>query len=209
MLKISDIPIEKLKTSQLKEQLPEFYALRKCVENFHPWHTNESVYDHTLSALGELEEIFQVQNKNLQSYLFSLVNRCSKKDLLYLATVLHDIGKPETLIKVGEETRCPNHEIFSAIKSEGILKRFDISPNEKKRILKIIRSHGFFCVSSHKNPERTYQSLRKDYENIFLDMLLLELADTRALHISEERGKKQQQWMTEFYQKQINEFLRI
>lgn len=205
MLNISDITLNKLEAGRLEEQLPELYALRSCVENFPPWHTNESVYDHTIATLEELEDLFKTQD--LQGYLSFHVNKYTKKDLLYLATVLHDIGKPKTLIRLGKETRCSNHEIVSAIKAGRILPRFGLSPNENRRVLQIIRSHGFFCVTSHeKNPERDYEILRKGYEKIFLDMLLFEMADTKALRVNEE-GKRKQQQMIGFYQKQIDEFL--
>ena len=208
MLRIEDLTLENLKSGNLKRDLPEFYELQGCIENFAPWHFNESVYDHTISVLEELEKIFQRDDSRLINYFQVRPHESyTKRQLLYLSTVFHDIGKPETLVVEDDKRYCPGHEQIGAEKLKVILERFDILRKEKERILQIVGLHGDFCVTNHeKTTTEDYARLKRKYPEIFLDLIVFELADTKGLHVSEE-GRAKQNFMIEFYEFQIREFL--
>jgi membrane carboxypeptidase/penicillin-binding protein PbpC len=122
-------------------------------------------------------------------------------------TLHHDIAKPETLTRDERGyTQCPGHEEKGAIKAQRILDRFDLSNEEKKHILQMIQVHGVFCYTQHqKNPEEDYAVLQKSYPSMYLDMLLFELADTKALKVSQD-GKNLQNEMISFYERKIEEY---
>ena len=209
MLRIEDLTLENLKSGNLRIDLPEFYELQNCIENFPPWHFNESVYDHVISVLTELEKIFHRKNKSLESYFLEKPSQdYTRRQLLYLATVFHDIGKPETLVVERDKRYCPGHEQIGTEKSRKILSRFNLLQAEKNRVLQIIELHGDFCVTSHgKAAIQDYIKLKQKYPHIFLDLIVFELADTKALHVSEE-GRSKKQFMVDFYEFRINNFFR-
>lgn len=134
-----------------------------------------------------------------------LNNNYTRKDLLYLATVLHDIGKPETLFLECGITSCPEHETAGAEKSIQILERFDLSEREKDFVRKIIQHHGKFCVAYKENPKEDYKQLEKEHPNIFLESILFEIADTLGLKkLKEESVREEQKKMVDFYQMQLD-----
>jgi poly(A) polymerase len=207
MISLEKITINNLIKNLLQEDLPEFYELRNTIENFTPWHTKESAFDHTLLVLEELEKLFQQASAEILDYLDQKLNGGYKrKQLLYIATVLHDIGKPETLTTEGEKAYCPGHEEKGTEKAKTILSRFYLSQEEKTHILNIIRYHGVFSVeSTEKDPKLRFEDLKKQHPSIFLDLVLLEIADTLGCQVNSE-GKQEQEWMISFYQEQISHF---
>jgi len=126
LLNISDVTIEKLKSGDLIQELPEIYELKEVIENT-IGHINRSVFNHTLDVLENLEK---------------LINKNNKKQLLILAVLFHDVGKKETLRIKDGKTSCPGHESVSAEKTANILKRFHLSPAEKDYVVRIISNHG-------------------------------------------------------------------
>ncbi|HNQ44833.1 MAG TPA: hypothetical protein PKI58_00530 [bacterium] len=52
-MEINDISIKKLKTGDLKEELPEIYELSKVIENNY-WHNHESVFGSYLKSASKL-----------------------------------------------------------------------------------------------------------------------------------------------------------
>jgi len=139
---LSDITIKKIKNKELKGLIPEFYELEEIVEN-NPWHNKESVFNHTVSVLDNLEKIIRESKKEIKQNLNEVVDKNSRKSLLYTAALLHDIGKKETIADLGNRVKgCPGHEKKGAQKTERILKRFNLSSREFKIIRDIVRNHG-------------------------------------------------------------------
>ena len=56
-MEINDISIKKLKTGDLKEELPEIYELSKVIENNY-WHNHESVFGSYLKSASKLWNLF-------------------------------------------------------------------------------------------------------------------------------------------------------
>lgn len=179
-LKVSAISIGKLRNNQFKDELPEFFELRNCMEN-NGWHKNESVFHHTLSVAEELEKVLKNLNNSMRSFLNQKVDRCSRKDLLFLGTLFHDIAKGDTLAHDGKFTSCPNHEKVGSIKVQGILERFDISEREKTLVVHMVKYHGemhSLFDPKNKNFDKKYNQYKSAHSDIFLELLLLGLADT-------------------------------
>ena len=180
MLKIADVTIEKLRNGELADELPEFYELKDIVEN-NEWHTNSSVFDHTIVVLEKLEELLKKTNKKINSYLNQIVDKNTRSQLLFLGTVFHDIGKKETTVKDGESISCPGHEKCGAIKTNKILDRFDLSDTEKTIVIQIIGNHGVVHHIANPKNEKSkeeYEDFKSKFSNTFLESTLLGMADT-------------------------------
>ncbi|MEN9625900.1 MAG: hypothetical protein RL557_228 [archaeon] len=209
MIAIGMLTVEQLRTNHLERELSEFYALRNCIEYFPPWHFHETVFDHILSVLDALDKIVQRNNKELDCYLAEKpFGHYSRGELLWLMAVFHDIAKPETIIIDKQSyTSCPGHEKQGAIKMRPILNRFDLQPEEREHVLKMIELHGIFCYTQHReDPDEAFAILKKQFPVLYLDLLIFELADTRALLVAES-GKKLQDDMIDFYEHKIVEYL--
>jgi len=203
MLLINELTIANLQSGKFENQLPEFYKLRGIVENFPPWHYNESVFNHTIAVLNCEDLIIKQLSRKLRDYLRQRpFSDNTRQDLLHLAIVFHDIGKLETFVKTGETTSCKNHESVGAEKARQILQReFSLSNLEVERICQMIAEHGNFCAFSHRQSTfQEYERLKAQHPEIFWEMILLELADTQALPNSEEKN-----WMIEVYKKLLKE----
>ena len=120
MINIADISIDKIIGGEFQNEIPELYELKNTFEN-NRWH-HETTFEHTISVLSEYEKIIST---NQIDWLDVKINNNSKKSLLRIAILLHDISKNETMLIANDKTNSfPNHEEKGAIKAKNILKRF-------------------------------------------------------------------------------------
>jgi len=178
-IKLSEITIEKIKNGNFKDFIPELYELEKIIEN-NPWHNNDKILDHTISVLIELEQIFKKLNDRIKACLDKKINTYSRKKLLFLATLFHDIGKRETYKKENDIVKCPRHEEAGALKLETVLTKFDLSESEKNFIIEIVRNHDTIhgiLNYPEENPEKKIEKFKEERSNIFLEITLLSIAD--------------------------------
>jgi len=193
-----------LKSGKLQDLLPEFYELKNSIENSADyWHQQESVFDHTLSVMSALEKIF-LENKNLKSQFDQKIGSHTKKDLLEVAGLFHDIGKKEAMVKEGEFTRCPGHEKIGVEKAEKILSRFNLSKEESQRILDIIANHSEFhyiLKPDNQNFIKNLEVLKNKVANIYPELIILSYADTvnSKFKSIDPKGYK---YRIDFYQKE-------
>lgn len=216
-----------IKSGKLAKLIPEFYELKKVVEN-NPWHNRESVFNHTLSVLEGMEKIIRDSKKEIKQALNEIIDKNSRKNLLYVAALLHDIGKKETVIDLGDGARgCPGHEEKGAEKVEKILKRFDLSQKEFKIITDIVRNHGVIhdivglgnidfrkdITKEHslthaviglenKNFQEEYKNFKKKFSNIHLELILLAFADTIGSYLKKTKPTEFHQRIN-FYKKEL------
>lgn len=205
IIKIENITINKLKQGKFKEELSEFYELKKVIEN-NSWHNNESTFTHTLAVLTELEKFFR-NNKNtkIKNYLNKKVDNYSRKDLLFLATVLHDFGKKETIIKNGKISFFPKHEDVSVFKAKKVLKKFALSKREKNIICGTIRKHSDLhdiIDDDNKNLKKQFAKLMKQSKDFSIELVIMVMADTVASYLKKTMPRKYN-FKINFYKKSL------
>jgi len=187
MIKVSDITIKKLKAGYLQSELPEFFELKNCVEN-NSWHNDDPVFNHTLSVLEELEKLLNTVNNKINSYLNQTIDSYSKRDLLFLATLFHDIAKTDTFAEENNVTSCPQHEEIGSKKVRKILDRFDLSEQEKVIVVNLVKYHGeIHPILSSKNDNLKEQlaDFETKHHDIFTELILLGMSDTSGSQLKE------------------------
>ncbi|OGZ78992.1 MAG: hypothetical protein A2528_01165 [Candidatus Staskawiczbacteria bacterium RIFOXYD2_FULL_37_9] len=177
-----NLTAQDLRSGKLVELLPEFYELKDSVENSKDgWHQQESVLDHTLSVMDGLEKTFK-DNKNLEIVFSKKIDGYTRKELLEIATALHDIGKKEAMVQEGGFTKCSGHEKISVEKTKIILERFNLSAEETQLVLDIIANHSVFhylLMPDNQNFAKDLQDLRSKFgESIYPELIVLSYADT-------------------------------
>jgi hypothetical protein len=184
-LDISNITISNLISNKLLNILPEFYALKNNIEN-NPWHKNQTTYNHTILVLQALEKNI-AKYTNLHKYLNQKVEKNTRRDILFAATMLHDIAKPKTLIITKEEwIMFPNHEKESAKLAKIILNKFNLTPNENSLICNIIENHDEIHSFLNQNPNIfSLEKSKQKHFNIFVYILLLTKSDTEGSNLKE------------------------
>ncbi len=189
---ISNITSVKLKDGDFKDYLPELFTLKGCIEN-NGWHNNDPVFDHTVAVLEEFEKLTETVHESLAAYLSQFAEANTKKDLIRLAILLHDIAKDDTIIQKGDRTACPKHEAVGAEKAKKILNRFTLTTAEKKLITELIRYHGeIHPILSSKNDslEEQFEEYEIRHQDIFTALILIGAADTFASHLKENDPKE-------------------
>jgi len=111
--------------------IPEFGRLKHLVilEAFHRY----TVDEHTLLAVRNAELLKQTKQGKLQS--LSEIMKRVKNDVLFLAILLHDIGKGVSR----------KHEEAGYIIIKGILERLQIEPQYRQQIEFLVRNHIFLA----------------------------------------------------------------
>lgn len=187
-INISSVTVDGLQKGEYKTALPEFYALRSVVENT-PWHSNQNVFDHSIAVFRGLEKVLKLdflKGKNrtkIKKYLAKKIGRYTKKELLIVATLIHDIGKTETLVKDESGlTRCPAHEIIGSLMVGNFASRFNLDKKGKEYVAKIIRYHGLAhyiltLTLFRDNKTKYFSYFRKIVGDIYVEALLLMYAD--------------------------------
>lgn len=209
MIKISAINIEKLRGNQFQDELPEFYELKNYIEN-NDWHNNDSVFNHTLSVLKELKKLLETTSNKINSYLNQKIDNHTKKDLLFLGALFHDIGKSDSFVKFNESTSCPKHEELGSEKVRQILNRFDLSNQEKDIVIRIVKYHGEIHTILDSEPkndklEEQYQKFKTKHYDIFMELILLGMADTLGSQLK-DNNPEEFNFRIDFYKKIINDF---
>jgi len=207
MIKVSDINIEKLRNKQFQNELPEFFELENFIEN-NAWHNNDSVFNHTLAVLDELEKLLKNVNNKINSYLNQKVDGHIRRELLFLGALFHDIAKSDVLVKNGDLTSCPKHEEVGSEKVKSILDRFDLSDREKAVVADIVKYHGeIHIILNPKNnkTEEQFDKFKSERHDIFTELILLGMADTLGSQLKDNDpdGFK---FRIDFYQRIIDNY---
>lgn len=113
------------KTGLLKEIMPELLDGKGVNQRGH--HTTD-VWVHSLDALAQ----------------------CPSPDpIVRLATLLHDVGKPQTYREIDGKITFYNHEIVSSRIASRIGKRLKLSKKENQRLFTLVRYHMFYYQPNH------------------------------------------------------------
>ena len=174
------INTEKIERGEFRDIIPEFYELEGTIEN-NDWHNNDSTFNHTLAALKSLEKVLEEVKEDVSDYLSQKVSNYTRKDLLRLSTLFHDIAKKETVIKNGDKTSFPKHDNKGAVKAGKILFRFDLSENERNLVCEITKHHLIIqeiLKPFRSSPNEGIYEVKKKYPNMFWELILIGYADT-------------------------------
>ncbi len=205
-IEISKISVENIKNNQFQKELPEVYDLKNVIENA-AWHNHESVFDHTLNVLETLQELLENINPQIYTYLNQKIDNHTKREILFLGTLFHDIAKGEVLIENEGLTSCPGHEEMGSKKAKEILDRLDLSDLEKDLIVKIVKHHGeMHGILDPKNDKREEQlsKLKTNHSDIYLELVLLAMADTLGSQLKINNPPKYQ-FRADYYYRLIKE----
>jgi poly(A) polymerase len=144
-------------TGLLAEVLPEV-ARMKGVEQPPQFHPEGDVWQHTLLALGQLEE------------------GCSLT--LAWGTLLHDVGKPPTFRRA-ERIRFDGHVEVGVAMAADVCRRFRFSNDESRQILALVENHMRFMDAQRMKASTLKRFFRLDD---FPEHLALHRMDCLASH---------------------------
>lgn len=131
--------------------------------------------------------------------LMSLKNCKSKDPVTRFATLIHDIGKPQTYRKLPSGViTFYNHEMVSTKIAESIADRLRFSNKERGKFIKLIRWHQFSV-----DENQTDSAIRRFLRNVGLenveDMLALRVGDRLG------GGARETSWRLEEFKKRLVE----
>lgn len=158
--------------------------------------------------LPELEKCFGVEQKSpgrhhiydVGNHLLMSLKFCKSEDpVTRFATLVHDIGKPQTYKKLSTGViTFYNHEMVSTKIAQNIADRLRFSNKEKDKFVTLIRWHQF-TVDEHQ----TDAAIRRVLRNVGLenmeDMLALRVADRLG------GGARETSWRLEEFKKRLIE----
>ncbi|KKR30591.1 hypothetical protein A2715_00195 [Candidatus Woesebacteria bacterium RIFCSPHIGHO2_01_FULL_39_32] len=160
--------------------------------------------------LPEMEKTFGVEQKSPGRHhiydvgthsLYSLKHVAERNSdpVVRFATLIHDIGKPQTFKKLGNGTiTFYNHEIISAQIVKRIADRLRFSNKEKDKLYRLVRYHQF-SVDERQTDSALRRFLRKvGLENVG-DMLDLRVGDRLG------GGARETSWRLEEFKKRLIE----
>lgn len=196
--------IADLATDKYLEKLPELYALRGVVEK-NDWHDNESVFDHTLAVLKEVDlllELKWITNSYVKSewrnYVREIVEVCSRQEILRIAALTHDFAKYETITRDSSGvTRCPNHEMKSADYILSQAEKFGLGSKDVALCYGLIkyhaepdRVHNSTINSSRQERGQAIRVLYDETKTFWRELLVLALADTLGNQLAKSRPQR-------------------
>lgn len=161
-------------TGILDRFIPEFGRLRHLVIH-EPYH-RYTVDEHTLIAIRNLEALKNTQQKKL-FYLSNIMKKV-KQEILFLAVLLHDIGKgiPEK-----------HHEDYGYRILKGIMERFNIGHDDRQKIEFLVKNHivlSKLALTRDIDAPETIAQLAEIVENIdnLEALYLMTYADMTAVN---------------------------
>ena len=142
------------------------------------------VWGHTLETLGALEQTLgRARSPRITAYLGEeLSSGRSRRQLLKLAALLHDIGKPKTYRKKGGKITFYGHDREGAYITRGVAERMKLSREEQRMLRQVVSMHlrpGFMATVPVLSARAEFRFFR-DAGHEAPDILLLSRADLRA-----------------------------
>ncbi len=196
--------IQKIAKERIKEEL------FKTLSSPHPYEGMMIFKNSGLMAeiLPELEKCFGVEQKSpgrhhiydVGTHLLMSLKNCQSEDVVTrFATLIHDIGKPQTYKKLTTGTiTFYNHEMVSTRIAENLADRLRFSKKEKEKLIILVRWHQFTVGEM-----QTDSAIRRFIRNVGVenipDMIALRVADRLG------SGARETSWRTEEFKKRIIE----
>ncbi len=159
------------------------------------------VWQHSLETLLRFEIIYKrrlVKNKDIVDYLNEeLAKNRRRIQILKLACLLHDVGKPFAKREKEKKTIFHQHEKIGRDLSEEISSRLKLSFREREVLKQLIFWHlrpGYLADMDKPSPRAIYRFFR-DTGPEGVGVILLSLADWRATRgpLTDEKKRKRQE----------------
>lgn len=162
--------------------------------------------------LPELDRAFSVPQKSpKRHHIFDVgthsvmaLKHCPSADrLIRLATLLHDIGKPQTFHK--DETGLItfyNHEVIGARIARAIADRFRLSRVQSDTLITLVRWHQF-SVDERQTDSALRRFIRRVGKENLDDMLALRIGDRLG------GGARETSWRLELFKKRLEEVQKL
>jgi hypothetical protein len=184
IINITGITSKLLREKKYINDLPEYYDLSKVLEN-NLWHSNQNVLDHVIAVFAGMEEMLQFkeldqkQKNYIEKYFSEKVGNLSRREILIVSVLLHDIGKSETrILHPDGTTSYPKHELISAQKVTDYSSRFGLSGKDREYIERIVANHSrvYGVLSgaiSKGNWENSFAQLKSMLGDVMTEMIFL------------------------------------
>jgi len=196
--------ISKIAKERIKDEL--FKILKSNNPYAGMMHVKES--DLMQEILPEMMKCFGIEQKSVGrhhiydvgTHLLMSLKECKSEDpITRFATLIHDIGKPQTYRKLSTGViTFYSHEIVSTRIAESIADRLKFSAKEKDKFVKLVRFHQFTVGEN-----QTDSAIRRFITNVGLeyveDMLALRVADRLG------GGASETSWRLEDFKKRLVE----
>jgi tRNA nucleotidyltransferase/poly(A) polymerase len=196
--------IQKIAKERVKDELFKLLASNNPYEGIVLFKSSGLMAE----ILPEMEKCFGVEQKSpgrhhvydVGTHLFMSLKFCKSEDpVTRFATLIHDIGKPQTYKKLDTGViTFYNHEMVSTKIAENIAERLRFSRKETDKFIALVRWHQF-TVDEHQ----TDSAIRRILRNVGLenmdDMLALRVADRLG------GGARETSWRLEEFKKRLIE----
>ncbi|HKB88397.1 MAG TPA: CCA tRNA nucleotidyltransferase [Patescibacteria group bacterium] len=158
--------------------------------------------------LPEMEKCFGVEQKSpgrhhiydVGTHLLMSLKNCKSQDIVTrFATLIHDIGKPQTYRKLNTGViTFYNHEMVSTRIAENIADRLRFSKKEKDKFVTLVRWHQFTV-----DENQTDSAIRRILRNVGLD----NMEDMLALRVADRLGggARETSWRLEEFKTRLIE----
>lgn len=187
-INVKTITARALKSREYVDVFPEYYELANVTENG-LWHDNQNVLDHVIAVFAGLEKVLvfdgmaSSQKSFIEIYLSEVIGTKTRREILMVATLLHDIAKVDTLVKRPDGiANCPGHELIGAARVKNFSERFDLSKKDEDYVERIVRYHGFIseilgAILVTGATEKYLHLFKETVGDVALELVLLMHAD--------------------------------
>jgi hypothetical protein len=194
------ISSKSLREGEYLDLLPEFYTLSEVTEN-NAWHDRQSVFEHVVKVLESLEILLDLKFLEatraewIARYLSERIGQASRKDLLVLATVLHDIAKTDTLVRGKDgKTSCPGHALIGAARVSRFAERLRLDSQSARYVERIVRYHGLVSdildlIIANNSREKYLRIFQETVGDVAVELILFMYADLLGSDL-EEKDKR-------------------
>ncbi|MEM6884908.1 MAG: [protein-PII] uridylyltransferase [Verrucomicrobiota bacterium] len=153
--------------------IPEFAPLTCLVQ--HEFYHRYTADEHTIVCLEQLDMVLDKDEAPYKSYRW-LFEECKEPELLYLALILHDVGKANN---------TQNHASSSVQKAVTFARRMGIKGKRLNDLTFLVDHHGslneFACRRNLEDPQtiRDFARIVQDQERLKM-LMLMSFADTQG-----------------------------
>lgn len=196
--------IQKISKERIKEELFKLIGANNAYDGLIIFKNSGLMNE----ILPELINCFGVEQKSpgrhhifdVGTHLLMSLKNCKSNDVIVrFATLIHDIGKPQTFRKLPTGViTFYNHEMVSTRIAENIADRLRFSKKEKEKFVRLVRWHQF-TVDENQTDSAIRRILRNVGPEYMEDMLILRVADRLG------GGASETSWRLEDFKKRLIE----